>query len=137
MSLPAPEKASQLGKALRRVRDSIQKQDPGGRTSRLWYQGPEPYLDVVFEVSGGTLLWFQVTVRGRSLTWERRRGVVTGHTGELAVEGPLAPASRTIADDREGDRDVARAVGFLLSARAGEFPFDAASAVVAGWLEGR
>ncbi|HEY3449491.1 MAG TPA: hypothetical protein VGK67_24265 [Myxococcales bacterium] len=135
MSLPDREKAAELGRGLRRVRDSIQKQDPTGRTNRIWFQGAEPYLDAIFEVSGETLLWFQVTLRGRSLTWDAQRGcVVTGHTGELAVEEARAPASKTIEADESGDRAVAQTIHWMLSARAGEHPFDGATAVVATWL---
>ncbi len=135
MPLPDREKAAALGRALRRVRDSVQKQDPAARTSRIWFQGPEPYLDALFEVSGEALLWFQVTVRGRSLTWDaRRRRVSTGHTGELSAEGPLAPASRTIAEDGQSDRRAVEAVAGILLARPGEFPFDAAAAVLTEWL---
>lgn len=138
MPLPDRDHAVALGRALRRVRDSIQKQDPSGRSATVWFQGPEPYLDVVVELAGGAVAWFQVTLRGRSLTWDAGKGrLATGRTGELEVDGPLPPASKPLAIDSEIDRAVVQAVAWLLAARAGEEPFDSASAVLAGWLEGR
>ena len=138
MKLPNLERAAELGRALRRVRDSILKQDPTGRTTRIWFQGPEPYLDALFEESGGGLTWFPVTLRGRALTWDVSRGfIVTGHTGELTVDDPLAPASKTIVSDADSEREVVEVVWRMLAARAGEAPFDAAAAVLARWLEGR
>ena len=116
MPLPDLQKAAELGRALRRVRDSIIKQDPTGRTKRIWFQGPEPYLDALFEVCDGTLGWFQVTLRGRSLTFDPVRGcIVTGHTNELAVDEPLAPASKVVCADagqerRRAPEQAARAV---------------------------
>jgi len=136
-TLPDRERAEVLGRALRRVRDDIQKQDGAGRSKRVWFQGSEPYLDVLFEVSDGALLWFQVTLRGRAVTWDARGGVVTGHTGELSAEGPLAPASKTVEADAHGDRAVVEAIFRILAARGGEEPFAAAAAVLARWLEAR
>ncbi|MGC4115901.1 MAG: hypothetical protein QM765_15175 [Myxococcales bacterium] len=133
MSLPDRPKAEELGRGLRRVRDSIQKQESGAEdgAKKVWFQGTEPYLDAIFEIGAAGLRWFQVTVRGRSLTWDAQKGfLVTGHTGELAVDGPLAPASKTISADVEGDRAVVQAIAWMFAARRDEAPFDSALSVL-------
>ena len=134
--LPGQEKSVELGRALRRIDDRIVRQDAQGKLKRSWFQGPELYLDVVFEEGSQGLEWFQVTLRGRSLTWDQARGfVVTGHTNELSTNDPLHPASKTIASGAGPDREVVQAVRWMFAARAGEPPFDAASTVLARWLE--
>jgi hypothetical protein len=134
--LPGQEKSVELGRALRRIDDRIVRQDAQGKLTRSWFQGPELYLDVFFEEGRDGLEWFQVTLRGRSLTWDRSRGfVVTGHTNELDTDDPLHPASKTIATGAGWDGEVVQAVRWMFAARAGEAPFDAASAVLARWME--
>ena len=134
--LPDQQMAQELGRALRRIDDRIVRQDARGGLKRVWYQGPELYLDVFFEQGRGGLEWFQATLRGRSLTWDRARGlVVTGQTNELVADDPLHPSSKTISTSGGSDRDVVQVICWMFAARAGERPFDEAGAVLAQRLE--
>ena len=127
--LPDQEKATELGRALRRIDDRIVRQE--GRSRRSWFQGPELYLDVFFERGAQGLEWFQATVRGRALTWDHARGfVVTGHTNELGTTDPQHPARKTIITGVGADREVMEVVRWMFAARAGEALFDEASAIL-------
>ena len=133
--LPDQGRTVEIGRALRRIDDRIVRQDALGKVKRSWFQGPEPYLDVFFEEGPAGLEWFQVTLRGRALTWDQPKGfVVTGHTNELATSDPMQPASKTITSAAVADRQVVQVVRWMFASRAGESPFDAAGTVLARWL---
>lgn len=75
----------------------LQKGADGGE--RVWYQGPEPYFDLFFDLDpqDDSLRWFQFTYRGHAATWDRETGrVELGLTGELEPEELGAPAVHVI-----------------------------------------
>jgi len=132
--LPGRQKAMELGRALRRIDDRVLRRERSDAPRRVWYQGPELYLDVFFEDGPRGLEWFQATVRGRALTWDSGRGcIVTGHTNELETAGPAHPASKAVVFCPGPDSEVIEVVRWLFAARAGEALFDQASDILAHW----
>lgn len=131
-TLPSLDQAAALGRTLRAIDPSLlKKQPPGKRAS--WWRGDERYCDAFFEHDERGLAFFEVTLRGRSLRWDRDAGrLKTGATEELEEGGTMQPMSTLVVDDRALDARTVAVVRALLGARAGEEPFDAACAALAG-----
>ena len=111
-----------LGESLRQINQKILKPGQENGTARIWYQGGEPYFDIFFELKDEQIVWFQFTLRGKSLSWDRKRpGVQTGTTNELKIdEMTYYPASKTIETDTELDSDFINLVQLILQIRARE-----------------
>lgn len=110
--------AQALGNSLRQVRQSLK---PG----RVWYYGQETYFDLLFDLDEQAISWFQLTLRGRSLTWSRRsNNIRTGYTNELDLTPALEyPASKTIQDQQHADPEFVEFVKRILSTRPNESLF--------------
>ncbi len=121
----------QLASGLRRIDERLQKQGPAGSV-QIWYKGEEPYFDLFFEIDAdGCLLWFQLTYRGRAVTWDGPHNQVwTGLTGERQLQ-PNQPATQLVQPSTELDRELVRFALTLLRARADEEPFAQAAAALA------
>lgn len=98
-----------LAASLRRIDTGLMKAGDAAQGHRVWYQGGEPYFDVVFELAAETVSpnpsplinWCQFTLRGKVLLWKRDPSrLQTGETEELDVPPMLAyyAASKTIRD---------------------------------------
>ncbi|AFY66130.1 hypothetical protein [Geitlerinema sp. PCC 7407] len=110
-----------LGASLRPISPGLLKPGRMEGSVRVWYQGGEPYFDVFFEVCEEQVLWFQFTLRGRSLSWSRRCELQTGSTNELLVsDGAHYPASKTIQADSQNDQAFVNLVCSILESRAEE-----------------
>lgn len=75
--------------------------DAVAHSDRIWYQGGEPYFDIIIEKDDTTITWFQITLRGRVLSWQHDHNQVqTGETDELDSPAIVAyySASKTIRD---------------------------------------
>lgn len=109
--------AVRLGTSLRRIDPALLK---NGAAS-AWFKGGEPYFDVFLELAPatGTIEWFQVTLRGRSLTWRPGQRLQTGSTDEYQLSTGL-PQSKTIADDSQVDAELVQLVRALLGAQPNE-----------------
>lgn len=107
------EEISKLGASLRPINPKTLK--PG----RVWFYGGEAYFDVFFELCEGEIDWFQLTLRGRSLTWNARdRLIQTGSTNELVVpDVSYYPASKTIEDDQHPDTGFVNLAKAILQSR--------------------
>jgi hypothetical protein len=124
-----------LAQSLRRIDMGMMKADPKAG-HRLWYQGKEPYFDVVFElateaaaepsetpgsgVGAEQINWCQFTLRGKVLLWQRQPArLQTGETEELDVPPMLAyyAASKTIRDGASLDQAFINLVQQILQAR--------------------
>src|SRR5882672_10253079 len=103
-----------LAASLRRIDPRLLTRDPSGDSQTIWFQGGEPYFDVYFNIVEGRVSWFQLTLRGRAVTWSRESGrVTTGRTNELRAETSTTyPGSKTIREDNTPNR------GFISFARA-------------------
>jgi hypothetical protein len=108
-----PDDIVKLGASLRPIDPSTLK--PG----RVWFCGGEAYFEVALDVVEGTINWFQFTLRGRSLTWDRRdRTIRTGITNELVVpDVSYYPASKTLAQDDQQDDQFLDLVKAILRTR--------------------
>ncbi|NJK99910.1 MAG: hypothetical protein HC838_08055 [Spirulinaceae cyanobacterium RM2_2_10] len=108
-----------LGRSLRRINPSLLRK-PADVSTRIWYQGGEPYFDVFVDLKAGEIDWFQVTLRGRFLCWRRDgTGWQTGTTNELQTEVQvLYPASKTVTLDDTLDGQFVHCVQSLLATRA-------------------
>jgi hypothetical protein len=108
-----PDDIQALGTSLRPVTQHLK---PG----RVWYYGDEPYFDIFFDLQDGDVHWFQFTLRGRSLTWQRSSNIMhTGNTNELAMTPALSPpSSKLIHDDLGMDHGFYRLVTAILTSRA-------------------
>jgi hypothetical protein len=127
--MPAPrtigdDEYRPLARSLRRIEDKYLKDPPAGREHE-WFQGAEPYFEVYLERDGEGLAWFQITVRGHSVTYSREKGrVVTGYTRETEVDEAMHPASKIIDEHERLNQDTLRVAIRILEARADLPEFD-------------
>ncbi len=117
---PSTWDAEALGRQLRPVNASLQRPPKGGGQS-LWYRGEERYFDVMLELDErGALTWFQLTVRGFSLTWDKARGgLLTGRTDELS-SSTHSPMSKLVHSQRTLDAELIDFARRLLESRGDE-----------------
>ncbi|MBD2165681.1 hypothetical protein H6G04_14885 [Calothrix membranacea FACHB-236] len=108
-----------LGASLREIEPSLLKkcQQPG--ITRMWFQGEEPYLDVFFELKDDQILWFQFTLRGKSVSWDYQKGQLqSGTTNELNCNDvSFYAASKTIENDIKPNWDLITLVKLILQTR--------------------
>ncbi|MEM7555619.1 MAG: hypothetical protein AAF378_16265 [Cyanobacteria bacterium P01_A01_bin.84] len=116
------EQIESLGYSLREIEQGILK--PGQRKGahRLWFQGAEPYFDIFIETIDSKIVWFQFTLRGKSLSWDiRRPGWQTGNTDELKIDDvSFYAASKTIDSDSEVDWNFVTLTKSILETRIQE-----------------
>lgn len=115
-----------LGASLRPIRQNLLKFDEHQGILRFWYQGEEPYFDVFFDIQDQELIWFQLTFRGKCLTWHQDQGLETGFTEEVNVAPERYPASKLIKPEARLDREFVDLVHDILLTRSTEYPFDLA-----------
>jgi len=111
-----------LGASLREINQKILKQGHKVGTKRIWFQGEEPYFDFFLELNDDEILWFQLTLRGKSLSWNRKQpGLQTGHTNELNSDDmSLYAASKTVVNDGQLDLEFINVVKSIFQTRAEE-----------------
>ncbi|WP_414575631.1 hypothetical protein [Anabaena sp. CCY 9402-a] len=114
-----------LGASLRKIEQKILKQNSEEGKSKIWFQGEEPYFDVFFEFEHDEILWFQVTLRGKSLSWDRKNyQLQTGMTNELSIyDASFYAASKTIENDIKTDNEFIYLVKSILETRTEEVVF--------------
>ncbi|MEA5417895.1 hypothetical protein VB712_01585 [Spirulina sp. CCNP1310] len=115
-----------LGQSLRQIDQTLLNREGGSGVERIWYQGGEPYFDLFVELSDGHIEWFQMTLRGRSLSWycqgDRWQ---TGTTNELRTDDvAFYPASKIIESDQRTDLPFFQLAEAILATRAGDPIFD-------------
>jgi len=115
-----------LGASLRKIDQKLLTPTKEEGTTRVWYQGGEPYFDVFVELRQGKIEWFQFTLRGQSISWNSRiSGWKTGVTNELRGDDiTFYPASKLIESDKEPDLAFIQLVAAIVQTRAGEDIFD-------------
>lgn len=115
-----------LGQSLRQIDQTLLNREGGSGVERIWYQGGEPYFDLFVELSNGQIEWFQMTLRGRSLSWYRQgERWQTGTTNELRTDDvAFYPASKIIESDQRTDLPFFQLVEAILATRAGDPIFD-------------
>lgn len=114
-----------LGASLRRIDQRLLTPAKEG-TTRVWYQGGEPYFDVFVELRQNKIEWFQLTLRGKSISWNPQISrLQTGMTNELRSDDvTFYPASKVIDKDRQLDWEFVEVVRSIFQTRAGEELFD-------------
>ena len=113
-----------LGASLRPIDQKLLKKNSS--IERLWYQGEESYFDVFFEFQNHEIIWFQFTLRGKVLCWDKENPVIqTGRTNELGT-GDMGyyAASKLIKLDKKTDQGFIKLAHLILQTRAGEDIFD-------------
>ncbi|GAB1541955.1 hypothetical protein NUACC21_46280 [Scytonema sp. NUACC21] len=110
-----------LGMSLRAIEQKILKPGYHQGTKRIWFQGDEPYFDVFFELKNEDIVWFQVTLRGSSLSWSKKNGLQTGSTNELSIDNVIFyPASKIIENDSQINWNFIELVKTIFQARGNE-----------------
>lgn len=96
-----------LGKSLRKIEQNLLKRNQDKAITKIWFQGEEPNFDVFFELYYDEISWFQFTLRGKSLSWDKKQPKLqTGITNELSVnDASFYAASTTIENDTQDDDD--------------------------------
>jgi len=114
-----------LGASLRKIDQRLLTQDKDEDTTRVWYQGGEPYFDVFVELHHGKLRWFQLTLRGKSISWNPQTSSwQTGRTNELGEDITFYPASKLIEGDKQPNEAFLELAHSILKTRSGEEIFD-------------
>ena len=121
-----------LGSSLRRINQKLLKAGDAAHKQRIWYQGGEPYFDFFVETENDRVTWFQMTLRGRSISCSgKAAGLKTGSTNELNAEDEsFYPASKTIQSDGTPDAEFVEMVCEILATRSGEDVFDQVLAIL-------
>jgi hypothetical protein len=111
-----------LGASLRKIESKFLKPGHQKDINRIWFQGEEPYFDIFFELQNDEILWFQFTLRGKTLSWHRKRpGWQTGTTNELSFDDvSFYAASKTIENDMQPNRQFINLVQLILQTRVAE-----------------
>jgi hypothetical protein len=111
-----------LGASLRKIEQKLLKKTNQDGTQRIWYQGEEPYFDIFFELQDSEIIWFQFTLRAKSLSWDnKRQEVQTGITNELKIDDvSFYAATKTIEADEKIDRNFLELVKAILKTRSEE-----------------
>ncbi|BAZ28074.1 hypothetical protein NIES4074_05050 [Cylindrospermum sp. NIES-4074] len=114
-----------LGASLRAIDQKILKHGNKVGTTRIWFQGAEPYFDIFFELNHDEIVWFQFTLRGKSLSWNRKKpGFQTGNTNELNIDDvSFYAASKTMENDTHSDLEFITIVKSILQTRTEEAIF--------------
>ncbi len=120
-----------LGASLHLIDPKLLKPEKDGHKKRMWYQGEEPYFDVFFELKDGKMVWFQLTFRGKCVSWnQQQERLQTGRTNELMVgDVSYYSASKLLLNDSSPDREFIEFARSILQSRAGEPVFDKALAL--------
>lgn len=119
------EEIAELGASLRGIEQKILKKSQNPGTTRVWFQGEEPYFDVFFELNNDEILWFQLTLRGKAVYWDKAKSQLqTGTTNELRDDDVIFyAASKTIENDIENDWEFINLVKLMFQTRAEETIF--------------
>ncbi|MBD2353447.1 hypothetical protein H6G41_02215 [Tolypothrix sp. FACHB-123] len=114
-----------LGASLRAIEQKLLKQSENTGIKRLWFQGEEPYFDVFFELKNDEILWFQLTLRGKAVSWDNKKSKLqTGTTNELHDNDvSFYAASKTIENDIKTDWEFIHLVKSILQTRSDETIF--------------
>lgn len=115
-----------LGASLRPINQTLLTAGKEKGTTRIWYQGGEPYFDIFAEVRGTEIEWFQFTLRGQLISWNKQQNTwQTGNTNELRTDDiTFYAASKVIELDSEVDFNLINIAQATLQTRAGEKMFD-------------
>ncbi len=111
-----------LGASLRKIEQKLLKQGDKKGLNRIWFQGEEPYFDIFFQLQNDEILWFQFTLRGKSLSWNQKTpGWQTGITNELNFDDTsFYAASKTIENDIQPNWELINLVKLILQTRSEE-----------------
>ncbi|MEP0852499.1 MULTISPECIES: hypothetical protein [Cyanophyceae] len=114
-----------LGASLQRIDQKILTPVKVNGSKRIWYQGiKEPYFDVFLDLREDNIEWFQFTLRGKSLSWNKA-GWQTGITNEGSVNDiTFYAASKLINTDNRLDLSFVKLAHSILETRAGDAIFD-------------
>lgn len=119
------EEISYLGASLQEIEPGILKKGHKQGATRVWYQGEEPYFDVFCELINDEIVWFQFTLRGKSVSWDKdKSGWQTGNTDELKINDvSFYAASKTIDNDSAIDWEFINLVKLILTTRTDQAVF--------------
>ncbi|RUT05498.1 hypothetical protein DSM106972_035050 [Dulcicalothrix desertica PCC 7102] len=111
-----------LGASLHKIEQKLLKKPNQEGIQRIWYQGEEPYFDIFFELKDAEIVWFQFTLRAKSLSWDnKKRELQTGVTNELKMDDvSFYAATKTIEADDKADNNFVELVKAILQTRSGE-----------------
>ncbi len=111
-----------LGASLHKIEQKLLKKPNQEGIQRIWYQGEEPYFDIFFELQDLEIIWFQFTLRAKSLSWDnKKRELQTGVTNELKMDDvSFYAATKTIEADDKADNNFVELVKAILQTRSGE-----------------
>ncbi|MBH8573472.1 hypothetical protein I8752_10680 [Nostocaceae cyanobacterium CENA369] len=116
------DEIASLGASLRAIEQKSLKQSQKAGKTRIWFQGEEPFFDVFFELNNNEIFWFQFTLRGKSISWDKRKPELqTGTTNEFCINDvSFYAASKTIENDRQQDWEFIYLVKSILRTRSEE-----------------
>lgn len=86
-----------LAQSLRRIRQPTRPNSPTG-TTKIWYQGGEPYFDLTVEVQeDGAIATLLLTLKGYFLAWNQKScKFSTGCTSQPEIPGVSYYAASTV-----------------------------------------
>ncbi|MDB9527282.1 hypothetical protein PN498_14880 [Oscillatoria sp. CS-180] len=127
-----------LGASLRPINPGMMKPTEGDTAKkRIWYQGNESYFDVTAEAIADQITWFQITLRGKVVSWRSPDYLQTGETDEMDVPPDVAyyAASKTIRDGAAINWPLVETVQAILAHRPEETPLTQLNHILKSHLE--
>lgn len=126
ITLMEQDEIAALGTSLRLIDQRLLTPTQEEDTTRIWYQGGEPYFDMFVELRKGKIEWFQFTLRGQVISWNSQTASwQTGMTNEKRTDDlTFYPASKLIESDKNPDTQFMQLVRSILQTRSGEEIFD-------------
>lgn len=120
------EEIERLGASLRRINQNLLAHNPNLQVIKVWYQGEEPYFDLFVELENQEISWFQLTLRGKAVFWDKSSDRwQTGNTNELhSYDLTFYAASKIIDSSDRIDQNFINLVSAIVSTRQGETIFD-------------
>lgn len=123
------DEVAELAYSLRLVHPRFVRRRPAG-WRRYWYRGDEPYFDVFIDVDeedGNQVRWFQFSYRGRFVTWDGDKDVMsTGLTNEFSADQMAFSSTKLLTMHAQGDGGFAGLVLDVLQHRTDSPPLLAA-----------
>jgi hypothetical protein len=115
-----PPSIVELAKSLHPIDPQLLNPSKNPGAQRLWYQGGEPYFDLFAELTEEQIIWLEITLRGKCLSWQNQQWQ-TGITNEMN-DYSMLPTSKLVRSDPVLDQEFLALIRQIIQVRSDE-PF--------------
>ncbi len=116
-----PPSIVELAKSLHPINPQLLNPSKSPGAKRLWYQGGEPYFDLFVELTEEEIIWLEITLRGKCLSWQNQQWQ-TGITNEMS-DYSMLPTSKLVRSDPVLDQEFLALIRQIIQLRSDELLF--------------